>query len=156
MQKPRSVPCGPLCYTSLVTHISAALRTLISGAMFAQVTAGGWSELTQRAKAPLSCTLCKSRFSWREFLDAGRACPDCKVPLGQPTWYRVLLAAAGLCVAGYVMYAGYTGPDASGWLIVGLPFALIAAKVTQAVILRLFPPRLDPHAEGSTWLKLSE
>ncbi|HEV2699355.1 MAG TPA: hypothetical protein VGU90_15280 [Terriglobales bacterium] len=61
---------------------------------------------------------------------------------------------AGLSVAGYVMYAGYTGPDASGWLIVGLPFAWVAAIVTQVVILRVFPPKLAPHAEGSTWLKL--
>jgi hypothetical protein len=138
-----------------VIHISATLRTLISGAVFAQVTGGG-TELMQRAKAPLSCPLCKSRFSWREFLNVGRACPHCKVPLGQPYWYRVLLVAAGLCVGSYVMYAGYTGPDASGWLIVGLPFAFVAAIVTQAVILRLFPPKLAPHAEGSTWLKLSE
>ncbi len=129
---------------------------LISGAVFAQVTTGGWSELTQKAKAPLSCPLCKSRFSWRELINAGRACSHCKVPLGIPYWYRVLLGAAGLCVGGYVMYAGYTGPEASGWLIVGLLFAFVAGFVTQVVILLLFPPKLAPHAEGSTWLKLSD
>ena len=78
------------------------------------------------------------------------------MPLGQPYWYRALLATAGLCVGAYVMYAGYTGPDASGWLIVGLPFACAAAIVTQVVIVSLFPPKLAPYAEGSTWLKLSE
>ena len=132
-------------------HIAA-----LAVAVFAQVTTGGWTELTQRAKAPLSCPLCKSRFSWHEFLNAGRACLYCKVPLGHPYWYRVSLGAASLSVGGYVMYAGYSGPDDSGWLIVGLPFAFVAAIVTQAVILRLFPPKLAPHAEGSTWLKLSE
>jgi hypothetical protein len=138
-----------------VTHISAALRIVISGAVFTQVTTGGWSELTQRAKTPLICPLCKSRFSWREFLNAGKDCPHCRVPLGHPYWYRVLLAAAALCVGGYVMYAGYTGPDDSGWLV-GLPFAFVAAMITQVLIVRLFPPKLAPHAEGSTWLKLLE
>ena len=44
-----------------------------------------------------------------------KSLPQCKVPLGHPYWYRVFLAVAGLCVGAYVMYAGYTGPDASGW-----------------------------------------
>jgi hypothetical protein len=131
------------------------MHVLVSGAVLAQVTTGGWSELKQRAKDPLSCPLCKSRFSWREFQGAGRSCPHCRVPLGHPYWYRVLLIFAYLGAAGYVMYAGCKGPNANGWLLAGLPFACVAGIAVQALILRVFPPKLAPHAEGSTWLKLS-
>ena len=53
------------------------------------------------------------------------------------------------------MYAGYKGPDASGWLIAGLPFACVAGIAAQIFMQLVFPPKLAPHAEGSTWLKLS-
>jgi hypothetical protein len=55
------------------------------------------------------------------------------------------------------MYAGIKGggPDAHGWLLVDLPFAFVAGIAAQAFILRVFPPRLAPHAEGRTWLKLT-
>ena len=64
------------------------------------------------------------------------------------------MVTVGLCAAGYVMYAGYKGPDSSGWLIAGLPFAFVAAMATQVVVQVVFPPKLAPYAEGSTWLKL--
>jgi hypothetical protein len=52
------------------------------------------------------------------------------------------------------MYKGYQayGP---GWLLMGLPFAFVAGVFVQGTILRAFPPKLEAHAEGSTWLKLS-
>jgi hypothetical protein len=55
------------------------------------------------------------------------------------------------------MYAGCKGggPDANGWLLAGLPFAFVAGIAAQAFVLRVFPPKLAPHAEGSTWLKLT-
>jgi hypothetical protein len=141
-----------------VSQIGAALlQVFIPGAIFAQVTSGGLTEVMQRAKAPLRCPLCKARFSRREFQNVGRACPHCKVPLGYPYWYRVLLVAAYLCAGGYVMYAGCKGggPDANGWLLAGLPFAFVAGVVAQVLVLRVIPPKLVPHAEGSTWLKLT-
>ena len=81
--------------------------------------------------------------------------PHCKVPLGSPYWYRVLLVVIGLSAAGYVMYAGCRGENANGWLIAGLPFAFVAAIAAQEIVLRIFPPKLEPHAEGGTWLKLT-
>jgi hypothetical protein len=53
------------------------------------------------------------------------------------------------------MYAGYTGPSAAGWLLAGLPFAAIAGLAAQMFVLRAFPPNLQAHAEGNTWLKLT-
>lgn len=119
-----------------------------------------WLDLRQKAQSlgrPLECPLCSFRFSFRHLQRAGRACPHCKVPLGYPYWYRLLLAAVGLCTAGYVMYAGCKGggPDANGWLLVGLPFAFVAGIAAQVFVLRVFPPKLAPHAEGSAWLKLT-
>jgi hypothetical protein len=54
------------------------------------------------------------------------------------------------------MYAGIKGggPDANGWLLVGLPFAFIAGIAAQSIVIRVFPPKLEAYAEGSTWLKL--
>lgn len=142
-------------------HIGGtAFGALFFTGIFAQVTTGGWLELKQRVTGPLirplRCPLCKHRFTWRTFQSTGKLCPKCKVPLGAPYWYRVLLVFAYLCAAGYVMYWGCRGPDANGWLLAGLPFAFIAGIAAQVVILRMFPPKLAPHAEGSTWLKLSD
>jgi hypothetical protein len=78
--------------------------------------------------------------------------------LGYPYWYRIFLLAVGLGAGVYVMYAGCKGggPDANGWLIAGLPFALAAAIAAQVFVQLAFPPKLAPHAEGNTWLKLSD
>jgi hypothetical protein len=117
-----------------------------------------WLELHSKAhslRRPLKCPLCAFRFSFRHLRRAGSFCPHCKVPLGYPYWYRVLLIAASLGVAGYVMYAGCQGPDANGWLLAGLPFAFVAGIAAQVFVIRVFPPKLQPHAEGSTWLKLT-
>ncbi len=65
-----------------------------------------------------------------------------------------MLAVAGWLVMGYVMYKGYIA-NGSGWLLAGLPIALIGALIVQGIIIRAFPPKLEAHAEGSTWLKLS-
>ena len=118
-----------------------------------------WLELRQKAQTlgrPFKCPLCSFRFSFSHLHRAGRACPHCKVPLGYPYWYRVLMVGVGLCAAGYVMYAGYRGPDANGGLIAGLPFAFVASIAAQVFMQLVFPPKLAPHAEGSTWLKLSQ
>lgn len=117
-----------------------------------------WLELRQKAQTlgrPLACPLCGFRFSFRHLNRSGRACPSCKVPIGYPFWYRALLAIAYLVAAGWVMYAGYQGENPQGWLLVGLPFAFIAGIVVQGLILRIFPPKLEAHAEGDTWLKLT-
>ena len=42
-----------------------------------------------------------------------------------------------------------------GWLLIGWPFRLAAAFIVQGFILRAFPPKLEPHAEGTIWLKLT-
>jgi len=42
-----------------------------------------------------------------------------------------------------------------GWLLIGWPFGLATAFIVQGFILRAFPPKLEPHAEGNTWLKLT-
>ena len=65
-----------------------------------------WLELRQKAQTlgrPLKCPLCSFRFAFRHLDRAGGSCPHCKVPLGSPYWYRVLLGTVGLCAAGYVI-----------------------------------------------------
>ena len=42
-----------------------------------------------------------------------------------------------------------------GWLLIGWPFALAAALMAQVFVLHAFPPKLEPHAEGNVWLKLT-
>lgn len=117
-----------------------------------------WLELRQRVQnigRPLKCPVCKFRFSFRHLIRAGRACPKCKVPLGYSFGYRVLLAVAGLCVGAWVMYLGYQSEAETGWLIIGWPFALVAGIAVQVAIQQLIPPKLEPHAEGNTWIKIS-
>jgi hypothetical protein len=93
---------------------------------------------------------------FRHLRRASRACPHCKVPLGYPYWYRVSLFAVYLCVGGYIIYAGCKdNPEWFGWLFVGMPFAAVAGFMAQVFTLRVFPPKLAPHAEGNTWLKLT-
>jgi hypothetical protein len=53
------------------------------------------------------------------------------------------------------MYKGYQGGGGAGWLLIGWPFAFLAAIAVQVFIQRVFPPKLEPYAEGSTWLKLT-
>ncbi|HXZ33494.1 MAG TPA: hypothetical protein VEH30_14535 [Terriglobales bacterium] len=71
-----------------------------------------------------------------------------------PLNYRVILQITYLIVAAVTMYKGYkeVGP---GWLLLGLPFAVLFALLAVGVILRTFPPKLEAHAEGNTWLKLT-
>ncbi|HZD94393.1 MAG TPA: hypothetical protein VE133_09070 [Candidatus Sulfotelmatobacter sp.] len=59
----------------------------------------------------------------------------------------------GYFFMGLVMYIGYQGMG-SGWLLLGLPFALLAALITQAAGYVILSPKLQAHAEGGTWLKL--
>jgi uncharacterized protein (DUF983 family) len=116
-----------------------------------------WLKLRQQAAnigRPLKCPLCGFRFAFRHLIRAGKACPHCKVPIGFSFLYRALLAVAGWAVMARVMYVGYqrNGP---GWLLIGLPFALVAAIVVQTVIQRVFPPKLEAYSEGNTWLRLT-
>lgn len=103
---------------------------------------------------PLSCPLCRHRFAWKDLRTTGGLCPHCKTPIGMPFYYRVSLYIVYLGAAAAVMYKGYQlyGP---GWLLLGWPFAALAGLFVQSVILRAFPPKLEAHADGSTWLKLS-
>jgi len=57
----------------------------------------------------------------------------------------------------WVMYEGYQrmGADGAMWLLIGPPFAFVAAIAVQTLIQKAFPPKLKAHAEGNTWLKLS-
>lgn len=75
-------------------------------------------------------------------------------PLGMPFYYRVILSVVSLSAMAYVTYKGYEayGP---GWLLVGMPVAFVAGLFIQGAVIRNFPPKLQAHAEGSTWLKLS-
>jgi hypothetical protein len=104
---------------------------------------GGWS-------APL----CSFHFSHREHNRAGRTWPNCKVSVGIPFYYRVILASVGYFFMALVMYVGYQDMG-STWLLMGLPFALLAALIIQAAGYIILPPRLQAHTEGGTWLKLS-
>lgn len=116
-----------------------------------------WLELRQKAKSvgrPLACPMCVFRFSFRHLAKAGKTCPQCHVPIGYSFWYRALLAVAGWSAMAWVMYAGY-GANGTGWLLIGWPFALVVAIGVQVAIQRTFPPKLEAHAEGNTWLKLS-
>lgn len=115
-----------------------------------------WQEMRQKVREigrPLICPLCQHHFAWRHFRRTDTY-PKCKTPIGIPFYYRALLAVAGWCAMGWVMYKGYQayGP---GWLLMGLPFAFVAGVFVQGAILRVFPPKLQAHAEGNTWLKLS-
>jgi hypothetical protein len=119
-----------------------------------------WLELRQKAQSvgrTLRCPLCSFRFSFRHLNRAGRTCPHCKVRLGYPYWYRALLFGVYQCAAVGLIYVRCkgTGPDWFGYFIVSLPFAAVAGFAAQVFMLRVFPPNLAPHAEGSTWLKLT-
>ena len=65
----------------------------------------------------------------------------------------MILYIAYLSVAGLTMYKGYQNTG-TGWLLLGLPFAAVFGFFAQIAILRAFPPKLEAHAEGNTWLKL--
>jgi hypothetical protein len=119
-----------------------------------------WLELRQKAQSlgrPLKCPLCSFCFSFRHLRRAGRSCPRCKVPLGYPHWYRVLLVAVGECAGVLVIYSQCKGKGADwfGYFITALPFAFVAGLAAQVFMQNAFPPKLAPHAEGSTWLKPS-
>jgi hypothetical protein len=66
----------------------------------------------------------------------------------------MIFFVGGLSVAELTMYKGYqnAGP---GWLLVGWPFAMVFGILAQGAILLALPPKLEAHAEGSTWLKLT-
>ena len=104
------------------------------------------------AEHPLACPLCQYRFSFRDYVVAVRTCPSCKVPIGLRFYYRVILTAAYLLVAGFVVYRGH---DGIGGFLVSLPFAALFGFIAQVAILRIFPPRLQAYAHGGTWLKMN-
>ena len=117
-----------------------------------------WLELRQKVAnigRPLKCPLCGFRFAFRHLVRAGKTCPRCKVPIGYSFSYRALLALAGYGVMAWVMYEGYQGGNGAGWLLIGWPFALVAAFAVQILIQRVFTPKLEAHSEGNTWLKLT-
>ena len=116
-----------------------------------------WQEMRQKVRAmgrPLACPLCQHRFAWRHLRRTAGTCPQCKTAIGIPFYYRAILFVASICAMGWVMYKGYQTQGA-GWLLLGLPFAFAAGMLVQGALLRAFPPKLEAHAEGNTWLKLS-
>jgi hypothetical protein len=76
------------------------------------------------------------------------------VPLGFPGYYRVILFIVSEGMLFGTIAFGYSkqGP---GWLLIGCPFGLAAAFITQGFILRAFPPKMESHTVGNTWLKLT-
>ena len=98
--------------------------------------------------------MCQFRFAYRHYSRSVRTCPRCKVPLGFPTYYRAILFIASEGVLFGTIAYGYMkqGP---GWLLIGWPFGLAAAFIVQGFILWAFPPKLEPHAQGNIWLKLT-
>ncbi|MGA7632271.1 MAG: hypothetical protein WCB11_16025 [Terriglobales bacterium] len=76
------------------------------------------------------------------------------MPLGFPSYYRAILFIASVGVLFGTIAYGYMkqGP---GWLLIGWPFGLAAAFIVQGFILRALPPKLEPHAQGNIWLKLT-
>ncbi len=101
---------------------------------------------SQLSPLPMSFFMAGS-FAYRKSL------PKMPSSLGIPFYYRAILLVASLFVMGCTMYAGYQSAG-TGWLLAGLPFAFVFGILTQGIILRIFPPKLDAYAEGSTWLKL--
>jgi hypothetical protein len=116
-----------------------------------------WLELRQaaaRTGRPLQCPLCSFRFAYRHRLRSGGKCPRCNVTLGFPTYYRVILFIVSEGVLFGTIAFGYM-KEGTGWLLIGWPFGLAAAFIVQGLILRAFPPKLEAHAVGHIWLKLT-
>jgi hypothetical protein len=116
-----------------------------------------WLELRQAAARigrPLKCPACSFKFAFRHHLWRGGQCPRCKLPLGFPAYYRAILFIASEGVSFGTIALGYI-EQGTGWLLLGWPFGLAAAFIAQSIILRVFPPKLEPHAEGNIWLKLT-
>ena len=65
----------------------------------------------------------------------------------------ILFIASEGVLFGTIAY-GYM-KQGSGWLLIGWPFGLATAFIVQGLILRAFPPKLEPHAQGNVWLKLT-
>ncbi len=116
-----------------------------------------WLRLRQTAQKigrPLTCPLCQFRFEYRHHFRSARACPRCKVALGFPFYYRVILSVVGLCPMGWSMYRFYVSMGPNG-LLLAMPVGLVLALLAQIVVLRAFPPKLQAYAESDTWLKLT-
>ncbi len=116
-----------------------------------------WLQLRQKARntgRPLVCPVCHFRFAYRQYDRAAKTCPNCKVPLGLPLYYRVILGIVGLSAAAWTMYWWYEGEGPNG-LLYGLPFAMVFALVAQGLVSRVFPPKLEAYSESDTWLKLT-
>jgi hypothetical protein len=135
-------------------YAQASVLLACCSAIVAQVTTGEWGQQAKEFQRRLVCPLCSFHFSHREHNRAGRTCPNCKVSVGIPFYYRVILASVGYFFMALVMYVGYQDMG-STWLLMGLPFAQLAALIIQAAGYIILPPRLQAHAEGGTWLKLS-
>ena len=110
-----------------------------------------WSDVNRQR--PLGCPLCQYRFSFRDYVRAERTCPTCKVPIGMPFYYRVILTVASLTVFGLILDRGYH--DGIGGFMVSLPFAALFGFFAKVAILRVFPPKLQAYADGNTWLTLN-
>ena len=111
-------------------------------------------QIVERTGRPLTCPLCSFRFAHRHRFRSAGTCPRCKVPVGFPFYYRVILSVGYLSGAAYTMYRGYVGIGPS-WLLLGGPVAMIVGLMVHGSILRAFPPKLEAYSEGNTWVKLS-
>lgn len=106
-----------------------------------------------RTELPLACPLCQYRFNFGDYVRAERTCPSCKVPIGMPFYYRVILTTACLTVFVLILCKGYY--SGIGAFMVSLPFAGLFGFVAKVAILRVFPPKLEAYADGSVSLALS-
>ena len=108
-------------------------------------------EKVRRKGRPLKCPLCQFRFAYRHLSRGG--CPKCKTPLGFSDHYRLALILVVLATWFFVLYRGYVTMGGA-MLLLGWPIAFAAALIVKSVFLGLFPPKLEPYAGPSVWLKL--
>jgi uncharacterized protein (DUF983 family) len=116
-----------------------------------------WLESRYEAKRigrPLRCPICDYRFAFRHWVKATRHCPHCHIPLGTSLSYRLTLAIGYLTGAAWIYYR-LSFSDSPAWLLMAWPFALAFGFLIRGAILRSFPLKLQAHALGNIWLKLS-
>jgi hypothetical protein len=106
----------------------------------------------KRMGRPLTCPLCRFTFNFRRFYK-DRRCPKCKVPVGFSWEYRVLATAGALLLMGKIVYSALLTRNFA-LVMLSMIIGLGASGAVLGVMSRKFPPKLQAHAEGHTWLSL--
>ena len=70
-----------------------------------------------------------------------------------PMYYRVVLMCGYLLFGALAVYKGYKVVGLN-WLLIVFPFAVVVGVFIVRLVIQVFPPRLQAHAEGDIWLKL--